>query len=228
MKIEHIEAVLNELQEEDQTELTNLKQELDELKTQLPISVKELSAIKQESKRLELVDSIRRNDLLKLHTLLPLIEIPASLFLIFNIATNGAGLAVNIILSLITTILLADTVIVSETVYKRIDDEPNLFKRFINVAKKLRMTKRPILSQEISLMNREDEKREEISTIKSDINTKQDRMTELRHELAYIDGNLQGVETIKSKYQTKDINDNTRVVEFVNEVEGRKLVKKPE
>lgn len=228
MKIEHIEAVLNELQEEDQTELTNLKQELDELQTQLPISVKELRAIKQESKRLELVDSIRRNDLLKLHTLLPLIEIPASLFLIFNIATNGAGIAVNVILSLITTILLADTVIVSETVYKRIDDEPNLFKRLINVAKKLRMTKRQILSQEISLMNQEEEKREEISTIKSDISAKQDRVTELRHELAYIDGNLQGVETIKNKYQTEDINDNTRVVEFVNEVEGRKLVKKPE
>lgn len=228
MKIEHVEAVLNELQDEDQTELKNLKEQLEELQTQLPISVKELSAIKKESKRLELLDSIKRSDLLKLHTILPILEIPAALFLLFNIATNPAAISINVINGIIATILLADTVIVSETVYKRLDKETNLFKRLINVAKKLRMTKRQILSKEISLINKEEDKRKEIDRIKIDISETQDRMSDLRHELAYIDGNLQGVETLKKHYHKDEIEDNTRVAEFVTEVEARKLVKKPE
>ena len=228
MKIEHVEAVLNELQDEDQTELKNLKEQLEELQTQLPISVKELNAIKKESKRLELLDSIKRSDLLKLHTILPILEIPAELFLLFNIATNPAAISINVINGIIATILLTDTVIVSETVYKRLDEETNSFKRLINVAKKLRMTKRQILSKEISLINEEENKRKEIDSIKLGISDTQDRMSDLRHELAYIDGNLQGVESLKKHYHKDEVEDNTRVAEFVTEVEARKLVKKPE
>ena len=72
MKIEHIEAVLNELQEEDQTELVNLKQELERLQTQLPISVKELTAIKKETRRVEFLDDLKRSDMLKFHALFPI------------------------------------------------------------------------------------------------------------------------------------------------------------
>ena len=228
MKIEHIEAVLNELQEEDQTELTNLKQELERLQTQLPISVKELTAIKKETRRVEFLDDLKRSDMLKFHALFPVIEIPAALILLINIATSGAVLPIQIIEALIATCLVADSIVVSETMYKRIDDETNPFKRFVNVLKKMRKSKRNLIAEEISLMNKEEAKRKEIDEIKTGISNTQDRMQDLRHELAYIDGNLQGVETLKKHYNKTEMEDNTRVVEFVNEVEGRKLVKKPE
>ena len=227
MKIEHIEAVLNELQEEDQTELNNLKAELVELQAQLPNSVKELNAIEQESKRVEFLDNLKRNDLQSMHAYLPLMEIPVSLILLSNIATSGIVGPIEIIQALLVTVALVDTICVSETIYKKLDDEHNPFKRLWNVAKKLRMSKREIRAKEIALWNEESKKQEEVETIRKNISASQDRIQDLRHELAYIDGNLQGVQTIKRKHHTDEIKDNTRVVSFVTEVEGRKLTKRP-
>ena len=227
MKIEHIEAVLSELQEEDQTELNSIKTELVELQAQLPKCINELNAIEEESKRVEFLDNLKRNDLQNMHAYLPLFEIPISLILLSNIATSGIVGPIEIIQALLVTGALADIICVSETIYKNLDSEYNPFKRLWNVAKKLRMSKREIRAKEITLWNQETKKKEEVEDIQKKISESQDRVQDLRHELAYIDGNLQGVRTIKRKHHTDEIKDNTRVVNFVTEVEGRKLTKRP-
>ena len=222
MKIEHIEAVLSELQDEDQTELKNLQTRIKELQTEIPEGIKKLSVIEQEGKRLEFLDEVKRNDWKNIHAHLPLFEIPLSLIILIDIATSGTLGLTHIGTSLLATLLISDSIYVSESIYKRIDNERNPLKRVINVFEKLNRPSRKIKSELMHSIIKENNLRDEIEELESEQSVSTERAKELEQELAYIDGSLQGVRVVKSKNYTDEILDNTRVVEFVQEIEENK------
>lgn len=222
MKIEQIEAVLSELQDEDQTELKNLQTRIKELKTEIPEGIKKLSVIEKEGKRLEFIDEIKRNDWKNFHSYFPIIEIPTALLILIDIATSGSLGLVHIGSSIIATILISDSIYVSETIYKRIDSSKNPLKRAFNVLKELGKPRRKIKSELMNSIIKENNLRDEIEELESEQNYSTERARELEHELAYIDGSIQGVKAVKAKNFTDEIKDNTKVVEFVKEIEEQK------
>lgn len=221
MKIDYIESALQVLKDEDETELIKVKEKI---KTIEELLSKYQDRIENNKREITSYNILLNNNIIKrMHMFMPFIEMPLILYLIIATILSPALGYLDLLSVVVSVICACDIVFLFDGEYRHIDSENKLLIRIINVVKKMTLSKDKIEKHLDDLEMDQTLKVEQLKALNKNHNTYIAITHDLREELSFLEGNLQGLEIIKNKHNVTDLSETMSVVKYVNEKKELKL-----
>ena len=223
MKIDYIESVLQDLKEEGETELKEVKYEIKNIENILPSYTEEIKLIVEEENGLKVLLEHKQNLLKVLHLYLPIIELPLILSILINLFVGMTFGITEMLLLAISIIATCDMVYLLDCKYGSIDTDKKLFNRIFNVLKKSLLSKEEMKERIQELECLKQTRYEQERMLNTKLGTYITRSHELREEMSYIEGNLQALTVIRNRHKVNDLADSMELVKYISDKKELKL-----
>lgn len=223
MKIDYIESVLQDLKDEGETELKEVKDEIKSIENLLPKHIEEIKMIQEEICGLKLLLESKKNIFKILHLYLPIIELPLILIIMINIFTGMMFGVTEILLLALCIISLCDMTYILDSKCRNIDSNNKLINRFFNVIKKSLLSKEEVNLRIQELECSKNTRYEQERELNIKLGTYISKSHDLREEISYIEGNLQALTVIRNRHKVNDLADSMELVQYVSEKKELKL-----
>lgn len=223
MKIDYIESVLQDLKEEGETELKEVKYEIKNIESILPSYTEEIKLIVEEENGLKVLLEHKQNLLKVLHLYLPIIELPLILSILINLFVGMTFGITEMLLLAISIIATCDMGYLLDCKYGSIDTDKKLFNRIFNVLKKSLLSKEEMKERIQELECLKQTRYEQERMLNTKLGTYITRSHELREEMSYIEGNLQALTVIRNRHKVNDLADSMELVKYISDKKELKL-----
>lgn len=223
MKIDYIESVLQDLKEEGETELKEVKYEIKNIESILPSYTEEIKLIIEEENGLKVLLEHKQNLLKVLHLYLPIIEFPLILSILINLFVGMTFGITEMLLLAISIIATCDMGYLLDCKYGSIDTDKKLFNRIFNVLKKTLLSKEEMKERIQELECLKQTRYEQERMLNTKLGTYITRSHELREEMSYIEGNLQALTVIRNRHKVNDLDDSMELVKYISDKKELKL-----
>lgn len=223
MKIDYIESVLQDLKEEGETELKEVKYEIKNIESILPSYTEEIKLIIEEENGLKVLLEHKQNLLKVLHLYLPIIELPLILSILINLFVGMTFGITEMLLLAISIIATCDMGYLLDCKYGSIDTDKKLFNRIFNVLKKSLLSKEEMKERIQELECLKQTRYEQERMLNTKLGTYITRSHELREEMSYIEGNLQALTVIRNRHKVNDLADSMELVKYISDKKELKL-----
>ena len=218
MKIDYIESVLQDLKDEGETELNEIKYEIRSIENILPRYTEEIKMIQEEIAGFKVLLESKSNIFKTLHLYIPIIEIPLIAVILTNIFVGMTFGITEILLVLLSVISACDIAYMLEN-----KNHYNTLNRIINVLKKSLLSKESLNTRINELECSKNDRFEQERALNAKLGAYVTKSHELREEISYIDGNLQALTVIKNRHKVNDLADSMELVRYVSEKKELKL-----
>lgn len=223
MKIDYIESVLQDLKEEGETELKEVKYEIKSIESILPSYTEEIKMILEEETGLKVLLEQKQNLIKMIHLYLPIIEIPLILSILINLLIGMTFGITEMLLITLCIISACDIAYILDYKYRNIDSSTNAFNRIINVLKKTLLSKEELKKRVQELECLKTSRYEQERALNTKLARYITRTHEIREEISYIEGNLQALTVIRNRHKVNELADSMELVKYVSDKKELKL-----
>ena len=218
MKLQHIRQSLDEIKLDDLRSLKELKDEIDELEISLNAKYRELDTIESKIEIINNILSIRNSKKRFMRFFRPILDF----FLIIALTLTTISIAspstlwVVFILTLVG--ISADAFYIIQREYGKVTDkDDSMLKRIVKAFLNIMMSIENINNTMSECLSVEEKVNAEIKQIEEDMNLKRNKRDRLNAEVSFVEGNIYAVDHMMDKYKMEDLNNETAVVQFIED-----------